>query len=371
MSRLPFIASMGLSAAAMGVYLFFFLKRIAVCCHLNMPKRWLNLFIAFLASAVVLLSLNLFGISALVILHITVLGLLLDLLNLIVRMICKTVKLEPAKRWKTIYRCGLIPLLGTGIILTAGYFNMENIRRTDYSLTTDKLNTDYKIAFLSDLHYGTTMEKGKLQQICKEISEAEPDLVLLGGDLIDENTSKEQMQTAFQTLGQIQSRYGCFYVYGNHDRQPYKENKDFYPDELKAAIEGAGITILCDETRTLNSELILIGREDYGMGDARVKLQALLSDSDSRQFRLVLDHQPADIEEAHINSCDLQLSGHTHNGQIWPVGIFSALSNNLLYGIKKVENFSVIVSSGIGGWGYPIRTEGHSEWVMVELLAAE
>ena len=369
MSKTLYIAAMALIIILFGTYLFSFLRRAGKLCFSGIKSKYITL-CAVLSSAILLISAVVArGTLLLVILFITVLGLITDLVNLVIKFIARSTKKKP-KVWHTVYNLGIIPIIITGIIMIAGYINMTDIRRTNYTVETAKLSSDYHVAFVSDLHFGTTMDAKKLQEIANEISAASPDMLLLGGDITDESTEKSQMQEALQILGSIKTTYGSFYVYGNHDRQSYSDRKHFTDKELSNAMEAAGITILNDKLYTVNDEILLIGREDAGgSGGQRKSLKELVSSTSDSTFRLVLDHQPIETEEYMTYPCDLQLSGHTHNGQIWPAGYISALSNDVLYGQETVGSCQVIVSSGIAGWGFPIRTEGHSEWVMVTLRA--
>lgn len=367
MNRVLFIAGLGLFAVLFGTYLFLFLRRMSKFYRTGVRPPCATWGAVLLSAIFVIAAALTRGILLMILLFLTVFGLLTDLLNLIIRLIGKFAH-RPFAFWQKLYRCGVIPVLITVIVATAGYFNMTTIHRTDYTVESPKLSRNYRIAYLSDLHFGTTMGTDKLQKIAGEISRTSPDMVILGGDITDESTKKEEMTAAFKILGGIKNNYGCFYVYGNHDRQGYSEKKHFTDTELQQAIEDAGIVILRDGNYSINGELLLIGREDAGRnGGQRNTIEALTAGTSEDMFRLVLDHQPRDTKEGMMYGCDLQLSGHTHNGQIWPIGYVAALSNDVLYGEKTLGTYRVIVSSGIGGWGFPVRTEGRSEWVMITL----
>ena len=192
---------------------------------------------------------------------------------------------------------------------------------------------------------------------------------LLGGDIVDEGTELAEMQAAISALGAIESEFGVYYVFGNHDRAPYTASPHFTEAELLAALAESGVTVLDDETVLLNGELWLAGRADAGHGAERKATAALLEGADADDFILLIDHQPVGFEENIAAGVDLQLSGHTHNGQIWPVAHIIELfkTADLVYGHRQTGEFHAVVSSGIVGWGYPIRTQGHSEYVVVEI----
>ena len=103
--------------------------------------------------------------------------------------------------------------------------------------------------------------------------------------------------------------------------------------------------------------------------DGRASIEALAAKAGTGNFLLLLDHQPVDLADNARAGIDLELSGHTHGGQIWPMGILSKLTgvNEEYYGIHQIGDFQVIVSSGMAGWGYPVRTEGSSEYVVVNI----
>ncbi len=267
---------------------------------------------------------------------------------------------------KIILDSGMIPIALSLLLVVAGYINIRNVTRTEYAVETDKqLSRDYKLLVLSDTHYGTIFKKDKLEELVGIFSKERPDAVLLVGDIVDESTTKEEMQEIFRTFGQIESAYGTYYVYGNHDVQSYSRNPSYTAEELQKAIEDSGITILADQAAMLNDELRLVGRKDYN--DSRVDVRDILKGMDAGKYTILMDHQPMEYQESAKAGVDLMVSGHTHGGQIFPLGIFIELlkTADQCYGSKMVDGMTAIVSSGVAGWGYPIRTERHSEYVVI------
>lgn len=297
----------------------------------------------------------------------------MDLLNIIIK---KTAGKRDITKWKGIYRCGIVPILCMLAVLGYGYWNMTHIVETDYTIYTDKniREEGYRIALLSDLHFGNTMGEEELRQCGNRITETQPDMIILAGDIVDENTTMEQLNGAMKILGSIPSKYGSFYVYGNHDRARYSSSPKFTEQQLQAAMQHSGIHVLSDESYALNEEFTIIGREDRSFfGETgRKSSEELLDGVDTEDFLLLLDHQPRELEQNREAGYDLQLSGHTHGGQIWPVGLISDVLGfgEINYGHRKMENFQAIVSSGMAGWGYPIRTGCHSEYVIVDVTRA-
>lgn len=245
--------------------------------------------------------------------------------------------------------------------------------QTGYEIEIDKeiRPEGYRIALISDLHLGTTFGLDELRQYAEDISNTEPDLVILCGDIVDEGTSLEWIQEAMPILGSIESSFGVYYVYGNHDNATYTENPRFTPSQLSEALLQAQIQILVDEAVEIQDDITLIGRQDRSMArrSGRKSLDQLLENVDREDFLLLLDHQPCELEEADREGYDLLLSGHTHAGQIWPVGLIAGATgiNAVNYGQEQLHHLQVIVTSGIAGWGYPIRTQQHSEYVIIDV----
>ncbi len=284
----------------------------------------------------------------LVLLHVMVLSGLLWLLHLPFRRFSKIRKA---------YECRLIPLFFGLFAVFFGFFHIRNVHATHYTIETESLQM--RIVFLSDLHYPNAMSPKRLREYCDEISQAKPDLVIFGGDIVDESTSEAQTHECITILDSIESTHGSYFIFGNHDNlHRTSENP-----ALMQALQKSDITALADE-RVKIGALTLIGRKDRS-NSTRTPLSELMPQEDS--FVLVVDHQPLDAEETVQCGADLMLSGHTHNGQIWPIGFINALLGPK-YGHYTLEEMDLLVSSGIVGWGYPVRTQGISEYVILDLV---
>lgn len=271
-----------------------------------------------------------------------------------------------------IYNSGIIPIILTGIFITYGCINAKNVIEKEYNIYTYKniRNEGYKVNFISDLHFGTTMSNNELQKYCDNISQGNVDIVILGGDIVDENTTLKQMKDAFKILSSIKSNYGIVYVYGNHDKSRYAINPNYTEEELKEAISECRIKILEDDIYEINNELCIIGRKDRSDSEERKSAQDLVSEFNKDYYTIIVDHQPCEINENSENGYDLMVSGHTHFGQIWPLGHLMNLFkiNEMNYGYERVGNMDIIVSSGMGGWGYPIRTEKKCEYLIINIV---
>ena len=353
------------------IYVYFFVRRVLAFYGVNVHSWYGMILPAAPALIIIRFAGSIWGTGFMVVIHLVGLSLLADLTALIARHAFAGSKETALYRFGHIlYRCGILPFLLTAVVLSYGYSNMHHIIRTEYTIKTSKAVSEYSIVLLTDIHYDTIQPKELLKKTVEEISAMEPDLVILGGDIVEERTSRESMEEVFEVLGGIKSRYGIYYVFGNHDRQPYTSNKAFTSQELEDAAEAGGIRILRDEWVKIAGELTLAGRDDAGWNNTsgRMSAEDLLSGTDPDTFIIVADHQPIEYEQCAQNGADLELSGHTHAGQIWPVGTLTELDGSLNYGLYHKDGIDVIVSSGIAGWGYSIRTEKHCEYVVVHLI---
>lgn len=347
-----------------GIYYYFFFRRMLSFFNVKIAKL-IQFLLIMISSIIVVLCSNIYGVWIVIFMHLFVYSILMDLLVLYLKR-----KQRCSLRFKKVYMAGIIPIIFTSLTLIYAYYNMNNVVEKDYTIYTEKsLDFTYKVVLVSDLHFGTTMKEEKLKDIAKEIEKLKPSLVILAGDIVDENTSKKQMKNAFSILGNIESKYGVFFVYGNHDKSRYYGNRNYSVEELDSAINDAGIIQLVDTTYEINDELILIGRDDssFPKGNARKSSNELIETLNKEKFLLLIDHHPYDLDENSKNGYDLQLSGHTHGGQIFPTGLITEIFDRKIvnYGYRKNGNLNIIVSSGIGGWAYPFRTGNNSEYVVI------
>lgn len=350
-------------------YLYSYFLRIIDWFGSGLNEKRRKLLAGFAAAAVVLPAGYIWNLWAVVLLYIMLFSLTMDLANLLVKKLSK----KPQPKWTGLWRTGLVPLACTALVLFYGCWNMQQIRETDYIVETQKniRASGYRIALLSDLHFGTTMDAEKLQTICGRISAAKPDFVVLDGDIVDESTTKEEMLAAAKALGSIRSTCGTFYVFGNHDKNNYALHKNYTADELETALTDADICILEDESVRIGSGLTLIGRRDRSETD-RMSASALLQTADRSGMLVLADHQPKDLKESREAGYDLELSGHTHGGQVWPCGVVADLFNpaHVSYGQHTHGDYQLIVTSGAAGWGYAVRTEHHCEYVVIDIQKA-
>ncbi|MDO4275385.1 MAG: metallophosphoesterase [Eubacteriales bacterium] len=352
-----------------GAYFYFFFRRFLTLFPWIKGVGVSRIICAAGALGCIAVSRRIYGFGAVLVLHFLVLGVVMDILQIIFKRKVKSRVFH--KWWSFLYRSGLVSAALIVLWMGYGYWNIHQIHRTEYTVSTEKkLDKDFKIVQISDLHMGTTMDTEKLSSILEKIGQEGADMLALTGDIFDESTSKEMMEETAALLGGADTAYGTFYVYGNHDYNAYVRNPNYTAEELKTTLERCKVQVLDDRYIELGQGVTIIGRNDASV--SREDLGNLLRGIDREEFLLLLDHQPrqgAEYDEAGI---DLQLAGHTHAGQIWPTGQLGALSGmtEQNYGLAGYGTFQRIVSSGIAGWGYAVRTGGHSEYVVVTVKSS-
>ena len=202
-------------------------------------------------------------------------------------LFCLIVLLALFKKRRPILCIILSAIVSTSIV-TFGYVNMHTIQQTNYNLTTKKNINPTKICFISDVHYPNANNPERLKEITNTVMKVKPDFYLLGGDFVDESTSKEDMNVLFKQLGRLTKVVPVYFVYGNH------ENKTkFTRNKLNQAITKNNIIILNDQEVQLNN-ITLVGRKDYTNPNRKKTKDYHLT---NKTYNIVLDHQPQGIKE--------------------------------------------------------------------------
>jgi predicted MPP superfamily phosphohydrolase len=246
-------------------------------------------------------------------------------------------------------------------IMTCGYFNYLDKRRVELSVADERMEAGsrMKIVALSDLHLGYTVGKDELRGWIRLVNEENPDLVLIAGDIVDNTVRPLYAREMDLELRRIRSKYGVYAIMGNHE---YRDagSVDF--------IGRAGIRLLRDTAVLINSQFYVAGRDDRSNAN-RKPLERLIAGLDVSKPVILLDHQPFHLEEAEKNGIALQLSGHTHHGQIWPLSLITQLIFEKAHGYLKKGDSHIYVSSGIGIFGGKFRIGTQSEYVVIHLTS--
>ena len=270
-----------------------------------------------------------------------------------------------------VYVTGVIAILAVTVYLGIGWFNAHNVSRTTYEVKTEKTVADgrLRIVLFADSHIGTTFSGAELADYVRRINEEMPDIVVIAGDFVDDGTTKEDLVAACRSLSGLKATYGVYYVYGNHDKG-YYNNRAYTPEELAAEIRGAGVTILEDEVARIADSVSIVGRKDRGERSGRKDIAELVKDVAATDFTIVLNHQPNDYDAESAAGVDLVLSGHTHGGQLLPLGPIGRLfgANDRTYGTETRQSTTFIVTSGISDWEIDFKTGTFSEYVVIDVV---
>lgn len=213
-----------------------------------------------------------------------------------------------------------------------------------------------KIVAVSDIHLGNGTEKAELKRYVNMINAQQPDLILIGGDLIDNSVVPLYAENMKEELAQLKAPLGIYMVPGNHE----------YISGIRASIQflqNTPIQLLRDSIVTLPNGIQLIGRDDRS-NHSRRSLQELVANIDKAKPVILLDHQPYHLAETQAAGIDLQFSGHTHRGQIWPISLITDHIFDQSHGYRQWGDSHIYVSTGLSLWGPPFRIGTNSEMVV-------
>ena len=265
-------------------------------------------------------------------------------------------------------------LLITVIYLGTGMVQAYHVWQTDYSIQTSKIEGSLRIALIADSHMGTTFHSSGFRKHVQHIMKQDPDVVVIAGDFVDEDSSREDMTEACRALKDLDTPYGTYFVFGNHDKGNYGSSRGYTGDDLAAELKKNSVTVLQDENVPIGDDFYLIGRQDASeedFGGSRADIGDLMHGLDRKRFSIVLDHQPCDYDAEAAAGADLVLSGHTHGGQMIPLmqlmRRFHIGGTDNVYGKEKRRNTDFIVTSGISDWAVRFKTGCRSEYVMIDI----
>jgi len=260
----------------------------------------------------------------------------------------------------------LISLIIVTLIVCVGtYFGFSPyIKKYDIQVDKPLKNGELKVALISDLHLGELIGNDRLDKLVSQVNSLDADVVLIAGDLVDsslEPVIKDNMLLKFKNM---KSQFGTYFATGNHDYFGGEASK------LSELAQENNITVLRDNSILVNDEFYIIGREDIvseRFNSERVPLETIVSTIDKTKLSIVMDHNPENVKDSEDNNIDLQVSGHTHGGQVFPGNIITNALFPIDYGYGKFSDTNVVVSSGFGTWGPLIRVGSRSEVVLITL----
>lgn len=253
----------------------------------------------------------------------------------------------------------LVALGFIALVIIWGRYNFDNIKieKIDININKKANVETLKIVAASDLHLGYSIDKKNLKKFVDLINSLKPDIILLAGDIADSYSQPLIKQNMKEEFLQLQAPLGVYGVIGNHECYGDAENIVNY-------LKSAGIIMLQDSSVLLDNEIYIVGRNDKTIKN-RKKLDELLQNIDKQKPVILLDHQPFNLDLTQKNGVDLQISGHTHGGQVFPFNLITKATYEKHHGYLKKENTHYYISSGAGGWGPKLRIGSQSEIVEI------
>lgn len=269
---------------------------------------------------------------------------------------------EISKLW-----IGILSIILIGGIMVFGFLKTlkPQIKPLKISIHKPKSSlVELNIVAVSDIHLGTMVNHKKAKRLVKMINDLRPDLVLIGGDIIDDNIQVVKHHQLLEHFQGIESKYGIYSCLGNHEYiSRAHHDLDYFSEN--------GIQMLKDTGLIIDGKFNIIGRDDIQgksiTGKARKNLEELCQNMDLQLPTILLDHQPYKLDQVSDLDVDFQFSGHTHNGQFWPFNYITGMIFEQDWGYIKKKNTHFYISSGYGTAVVPIRVGNHSEIVHIKL----
>ena len=266
-------------------------------------------------------------------------------------------------------KLGLFILIAViaSVIVAAGYINTRIIKIKNLDVTLRKGSSplqEFNIAAFSDIHLTAMNDEKLLSRIVDKVNSLNPDIVLIPGDFADEKTGWLESRGIGDSFFKLNPRYGVFASTGNHE---------FIVglNDLKKFIGDHNIKLLRDEIILVDSSFYIAARDDYSKkqftGIDRKPLNEILNNRDKDLPVILMDHTPFGLDDAAKNEVDLQLSGHTHHAQLFPLNFLTGLIYEKDWGYLKKGNTQYYVSCGAGTWGPPVRTGSPTEIVNIKI----
>ena len=350
---------------SIGYWLFLWSTDVFLYWGVNLiGSRWLAILVACAALSTIL-------IHPIPIKVITIATINLVLFSLFATILQQTLARfsSPATTIGWLWQGGIAVIMCSIAMLVYGFFHGKLLVIKHYIVGTPLpvIGGELLIALISDVHMGMTIDEARLRQQIDRLSAEKPNLLIIAGDLVDDRTSPAQMQAACAIVGSLETTYGTYFVYGNHDLANHGPKPPYTKAELDQALSEHGIRILDDQCHSV-AGLTLIGRHDaaFARQAKRAPLEQLLDGADKSKPIILIDHQPRELKESAAAGVTLQLSGHTHAGQVWPMSWFVRLFT-FAYGHKCINGMHAIISSGMGNRGSVLRSGSTAEMVLIRL----
>jgi predicted MPP superfamily phosphohydrolase len=262
-----------------------------------------------------------------------------------------------------IWAIGSIAIIA--LVVAAG-LNARRIQITKIELSMpgqgSTVREDMHIAAISDIHVGCFMRNSRIKELVDTINSLKPHTVWLAGDIVDESVYQAEEEKLAEEFSRLEAPYGVYAVTGNHE---YYAGVEEVADYLRRG----GVRLLRDEAVVVGDAILLVGRNDIrgsSFGDSRLPLKELLREVPPLPT-FILDHTPLKLSEAEEAGVTMQISGHTHNGQLFPFNFITSLIFEKSWGLLQKGNTIYYISCGFGTWGPPTRLGSVPEIVFLTL----
>jgi uncharacterized protein len=255
----------------------------------------------------------------------------------------------------------------TLIVTLLGYINTRNleVKTLNIEIAKGKCKLDeLNIVMASDIHLSPMDNESLLEKIVAKINDLNPDIIFLAGDIVDDKPSVLNGNNIGDSFFKLKSKYGIYAATGNHEFITGIQEAEKY-------ILNHNINLLRDSLIKTDDGFIVAARDDRSKksftGEERLELNRIINDSVKDYPIILMDHTPFGLEEAEKNSVALQLSGHVHNGQLYPLNYITGMIYEKSWGYLKKGKTQYYVSCGVGTWGPPVRTGSYSEIVNIKI----
>lgn len=260
-----------------------------------------------------------------------------------------------------------VVLFLSSTIILIGFINSTNFKVKNLYIKVDGKNANLNqlnIVMLSDIHLSPLNGESFLKKIVEKVNQLDADIILIAGDVVDDKPHILTQRGIGKSLNRFKSKYGVYACTGNHEYINGGEESVKY-------LTANGIRVMRDSSEVINNSFILAGREDVSKQNftqkRRKSLSEIMNTSTENLPVILIDHTPYKLKEAQDNQIALQLSGHTHNGQMFPVNLITNLIYELSWGYKKKGSSHYYISSGVGSWGPRVKLASDAEIVNIKV----
>lgn len=303
----------------------------------------------------------------------------------LLRLIAKHTKLKNT----LLFSRGSVISIGSVVVACAvatclyGIFNARNIKVNEYSVTVNKScgsDKHLKAVLVADLHMGYAIGVDHITNMVEKINQQDADIVIIAGDIFDNSyDGMDDPEGIKAQLKSIKSKYGVYAVYGNHDIDEKIlmgftfdwGGKQLHNEKMTNFMKECNIKLINDESVLINDEFYLVGRRDTdkpGTEDGtRAEISELTKDLDKTKPIFVLSHEPDELQKTAEAGADIDFSGHTHDGQLFPGNLTIGLFWENPCGMIKKDNMYSIVTSGVGVYGTFMRVGTDAEICSVDI----